>query len=69
MQVRATKLGYYDLKRKKEGEVFVIKDASHFSDKWMESLAEAKDTEPPAPRRGRGSHKYAEEKSSENEVI
>lgn len=38
MQVRATKLGYYDLKRKKEGEVFVIKSEKHFSKEWMEPV-------------------------------
>lgn len=56
MKVRATKLGYYDLKRRKEGEVFEISDTttfdekkdkdvdvsaeSLFSPKWMEKVDE-----------------------------
>lgn len=38
MQVRATKLGYYNLKRKKEGEVFSIKSEKEFSKSWMEPV-------------------------------
>lgn len=32
MKVRAVRLGYYDLKRRHPGEVFVLSDPKHFSD-------------------------------------
>lgn len=32
-------MGFYDHKRKREGEVFVIASKEHFSDKWMVSLS------------------------------
>ena len=35
MKVRAKKLGYYNLKRRREGAEFHIIDKSHFSNKWM----------------------------------
>lgn len=38
MKVVATKLGYYGLVRRKEGDVFEIEDKAHFSEKWMKSL-------------------------------
>lgn len=38
MRVRATKLGYYDHKRRREGSEFVLSDPKHFSEAWMESL-------------------------------
>ncbi len=36
IKVIATKLGYYDLRRRREGDVFFIKNESEFSHKWME---------------------------------
>lgn len=38
MHVRATKLGYYDLKRRREGDEFVLKSEKAFSKKWMEPV-------------------------------
>ena len=38
MKVRATQMGYYDLKRRREGDVFEIKTEKEFSKKWMEKL-------------------------------
>lgn len=38
MKVRATKLGFYDQKRRKEGDVFVLHDPKLFSENWMEAL-------------------------------
>jgi hypothetical protein len=38
MEVIATKLGYYDLKRRKEGATFVLKSEKHFSKEWMEPV-------------------------------
>jgi hypothetical protein len=44
MKVRATQLGYYGHVRQKEGAVFELKKASHFSYRWMEPLdAEAEE--------------------------
>ena len=42
MKVRATRLGFYDLKRRKEGETFILHDPKLFSDKWMECLDDVK---------------------------
>lgn len=38
MRVRATKLGFYDLKRRRPGDEFILHDPNLFSEKWMESL-------------------------------
>lgn len=35
MKVQAIRSGYYDLKRKKAGDIFTLKKASEFSEKWM----------------------------------
>lgn len=35
MRVRATKLGYYGLRRRHEGEIFRLKDPKDFSENWM----------------------------------
>jgi hypothetical protein len=32
MRVQAVRLGYYDLKRRREGEIFELHDPKHFSD-------------------------------------
>jgi hypothetical protein len=36
IKVRATQMGYFDLKRRREGDVFYIRSASQFSKRWME---------------------------------
>jgi hypothetical protein len=38
MKVRALSLGYYNHKRRKEGEVFDIADKQAFSEIWMEKV-------------------------------
>ena len=38
MRVRATKLGYYGLVRRKEGDVFDIESDKDFSKNWMEPV-------------------------------
>lgn len=38
MRVKATQLGYYDLKRRPEGSVFELQDPKHFSSAWMAKL-------------------------------
>jgi hypothetical protein len=38
MKVKATREGYYDLKRRKVGSVFILHDPKAFSENWMERL-------------------------------
>lgn len=38
MRVRATQLGYYNLERKRPGDVFVLEKPEHFSRKWMREV-------------------------------
>lgn len=38
-RVRATQIGFYDNVRRREGDVFTLSKASHFSAKWMERVA------------------------------
>lgn len=45
MKVEATRLGYYDGSRRKEGAVFMLEDAKAFSKVWMKKL-EAASEEP-----------------------
>lgn len=47
MQVRAIREGYYDLKRKKEGVVFDIKNEVEFSHCWMEPVGWLPKSAPP----------------------
>lgn len=42
MKVKATRLGYYGLRRQRAGMVFVLEDPKHFNPKWMESLEKPK---------------------------
>ena len=41
MKVKATRLGYYKHKRRREGDVFSLLDPSHFSTRWMEKVGQA----------------------------
>jgi hypothetical protein len=36
IKVRATQVGYYDIKRRREGDVFFINGPHEFSKRWME---------------------------------
>jgi hypothetical protein len=38
MKVKAKEMGFYDLKRRYEGEVFILHDPKLFSDRWMEKV-------------------------------
>ena len=38
MKVRATRLGYYNHRRRREGEVFKLLSENAFSSKWMEKV-------------------------------
>lgn len=58
MKVRATRLGYYGDKRRREGVVFAI-DEKDFSRKWMEKIS-AGDPAKPAK---------AERKSKKDEPV
>jgi hypothetical protein len=42
MKVKATQLGYYDLKRRPPGAVFELNDPKHFSSVWMAKLVSRK---------------------------
>lgn len=71
MQVKATKLGYYGLKRKKPGEVFFLKGDKEFSPKWMEKIeVDADDDGDEASvRHGKkGHHKKAKAKHDDAEA-
>ena len=39
MKVRATQLGYYNLKRRRVGDVFTLIKKEDFSEKWMADLS------------------------------
>lgn len=38
MKVKATRLGYYNHRRRREGDVFELMDDKAFSKRWMERL-------------------------------
>ena len=46
MKVKATRMGYYGHKRRKEGEVFNIKSEKFFSKNWMVKALKKKKFEP-----------------------
>lgn len=55
MWVTATRLGYYGLKRRREGDAFKLTDKKHFSERWMipyegEAVAEEEVEETPPPK-------------------
>lgn len=49
VRVRATRLGYYDLARRRPGDVFQLRSARHFSDKWMEQVEASTPTQTLSP--------------------
>lgn len=44
IMVQATKMGFYSLARRRPGDVFQLRDPSHFSERWMVRVAD--DTPP-----------------------
>lgn len=38
IQVKAMKMGYYDIKRMKEGAIFNIRSEKEFSSNWMQKI-------------------------------
>jgi len=38
MKVKALQLGYYEHKRRREGDVFDLVEEKHFSKNWMEKV-------------------------------
>jgi hypothetical protein len=38
LKVQATRLGYYELQRRRPGDVFFVSDAEAFSDRWMRKV-------------------------------
>ena len=55
MKVKATKLGYYGDRRRREGDVFFIKSEEELSQKWMEVLEEK--AEPPKKKKAKAKAK------------
>lgn len=47
MQVRATRIGFYGKKRRREGDVFPLTDEKHFSESWMEDVTKKPVATPP----------------------
>lgn len=45
MLVKATRLGYYENKRRREGEVFPLKAEIDFSARWMKKVSSEEDAE------------------------
>ena len=41
MKVRAIKPGYYDLERRRVGDVFTLADRRDFSPRWMQAVPES----------------------------
>jgi len=54
MLVKAKRLGYYEHKRRYEGDTFEIRAEKHFSKKWMVKVTsgEKKPALKPAPEKG-----------------
>ncbi len=48
VRVKVDEAGYFDLRFRKEGEVFDIPSEKQFSKRWMEKVEPAKPVEPPA---------------------
>jgi len=65
MQVKATKMGYYNHKRVREGAEFTIKSEKEFSKNWMEKLDE--DEAPVPAKKGKGKAKAEVEPEAEAE--
>jgi len=66
MQVRATKMGYYNHKRVREGVEFTIKNEKEFSANWMEKLDE-EEAPVPAAKKGKGKAKAEAEPEADQE--
>jgi len=52
MEVKATRLGYYGLRRRRPGETFTIADEKDFSNKWMEKVEPEEKAVEKKPRKG-----------------
>ena len=50
MKVRATRLGYFNDRRRREGEIFEVIDKKAFSPKWMEIVDGPKPAAVPPPK-------------------
>jgi hypothetical protein len=65
MRVQVLKQGYFDLKRRNEGDIIEV-DPKLFSEKWMKKLSEG---EKPASKKKSVKAEPAEEVSLEEDVI
>lgn len=69
MKVRATKLGYYGDKRRKEGDTFFLKSEEAFSENWMEKVLKASESKKESKKvSGKKKSKKAPEVTAEAEA-
>lgn len=68
MKVRATKLGYYNHRRRRENDVFELMDEKAFSNRWMEKV-EGEDSAPEPKPKAEKKAPEAPAASSSEEVI
>lgn len=61
MKVRATRLGYYNHRRRREGDIFELLDENQFSKVWMERL----DGETPKVKKSKKEEPEAQSPSEE----
>lgn len=61
MKVRAKRLGYYNHRRRREGDIFELTDETMFSDKWMERLDDNK----PTPKKSKEPENRSQDPSEE----
>lgn len=58
MKVRATMLGFYGGSRRRPGDVFILTDVKHFSEKWMQRLEVVTDDKPLPVEKSKGKHRH-----------
>lgn len=66
MKVIATRMGYYQLKRRRENDVFFLKKESDFRPSWMKVIGDQPLVEKPEVLNEENAHQVA---SSDDEVI
>jgi hypothetical protein len=68
MLVKATRMGYYDLKRRYEGDEFVLENEKHFSSQWMEKIEESYEVKAEKPK-PKGVPKFSAKRSQDEGVL
>lgn len=64
IKVRAIRLGYYGLARRKEGDEFVIHGENEFSKNWMEKVDDAQEPVAIQEKSKKSKQKLAEQEPS-----